>query len=84
MLISAKLAAAALAVALLAPLAVAPVRASDNDAAVRVAMTQCAGGYHADRQGNCQPDNEVPDRRCPPGLLATPWPNPEGYRCIPY
>jgi hypothetical protein len=42
----------------------------------------CASGYHADRQGNCQPNNPQPNLQpCPAGLLATPM--PYGYRCVP-
>jgi hypothetical protein len=42
----------------------------------------CASGYHADRQGNCQPNNPEPNLQpCPAGLLATPM--PYGYRCVP-
>jgi hypothetical protein len=46
--------------------------------------TACAGGYHPDRQGNCQPDNPQPNLQpCPPGLLSEPAFNGSGYRCVP-
>ena len=44
----------------------------------------CAGGYHPDRQGNCQPDNPQPNLRpCPPGLLSASAFNGSGYICVP-
>jgi len=44
----------------------------------------CAGGYHADRQGNCQPNSPQPNLQpCPPGLLSAPYPNWSGYICVP-
>jgi hypothetical protein len=50
-------------------------------AAQRVA---CASGYHADRQGNCQPNNPQPNLQpCPPGYLSAPAPTWSGYTCVP-
>lgn len=43
----------------------------------------CASGYHADSRGNCQPDHGYVDSRCPDGFLASPSPDPDGYRCVP-
>ena len=47
------------------------------------AMIACASGYHADARGNCQPDRGYVDSRCQDGFLATPSPDPNGYRCVP-
>ena len=44
----------------------------------------CAGGYHPDKQGNCQPNNPQPNLQpCPPGLLSAPSPGWPGYTCVP-
>jgi hypothetical protein len=45
----------------------------------------CASGYHADRQGNCQPNNPQPNLQpCPAGYLATPFPSwGNSYKCVP-
>jgi hypothetical protein len=44
----------------------------------------CAGGYHADKQGNCQPNNPLPNLQpCPPGFLSAPAPTWSGYMCVP-
>jgi hypothetical protein len=48
-----------------------------------LAMSQCAGGYHPDASGDCQPDNGIVDSRCPAGFEATPFPNGSDYRCAP-
>jgi hypothetical protein len=47
------------------------------------ATMTCWSGYHADRRGDCQPDNAIPDRFCPPGLMYQVFPNYEGYICVP-
>ncbi len=79
------LSAAALGASLLGALTFGSVaQASGGLRPLQAAMMQCAGGYHPDRQGNCQPDTPQVDMRCPDGYLATPWPDPSGYRCIPY
>jgi hypothetical protein len=52
-------------------------------APAHAAALACAGGYHADRQGNCQPDNGYVDSRCQAGFEAAPSPDPVGYRCAP-
>jgi len=46
-----------------------------------LAMAQCAGGYHPDASGNCQPDYGIVDSRCPGGFEAAPAPNGNSYRC---
>jgi hypothetical protein len=44
----------------------------------------CASGYHADRQGNCQPNSPQPNLEpCPPGYLSAPAPTWSGYMCVP-
>jgi len=50
---------------------------------IQVSMLECAGGYHTDRFGDCQPDNGIVDSRCPNGFEAAPSPSANGYRCIP-
>lgn len=52
-------------------------------APARAAPLACAGGFHADRQGNCQPDNVYVDNRCQAGFEAAPSPAASGYRCAP-
>ncbi len=47
------------------------------------ASAACAGGYHADASGNCQPNNVSADTRCPAGFDAIPAMNGNGYRCVP-
>ena len=49
---------------------------------LEVAMAECAGGYHADARGNCQPDNGIVDNRCQAGFEAAPFPNGNNYRCV--
>ena len=52
--------------------------------AVAVQRQACASGYHADKQGNCQPDNPQPNLQpCPPGFLSAPAPTWSGYTCEP-
>jgi hypothetical protein len=53
------------------------------DNPLQVAMLECAGGYHTDAGGNCQPNNGIVDSRCPTGWEATPFPNGNDYRCAP-
>lgn len=44
----------------------------------------CAGGYHPDKQGNCQPNNPQPNLQpCPPGFLSAPAPTYSSYMCVP-
>jgi hypothetical protein len=45
----------------------------------------CAGGYHPDSRGDCQPDNGQPNLQpCPAGYLATPFPGwGNSYKCVP-
>jgi len=50
---------------------------------LELAMAECAGGYHADAHGDCQPDNGIVDSRCGGGFEATPFPSNGGYRCVP-
>ena len=50
---------------------------------LEVAMLDCAGGYHADARGDCQPNNGIVDSRCPTGWEATAFPNGNDYRCVP-
>jgi hypothetical protein len=52
------------------------------DHKLEVAMLECAGGFHTDPLGNCQPDNGIVDSRCPSGFEATPFPNGNDYRCV--
>ena len=52
-------------------------------APAQAASLACAGGYHADAAGNCQPDNGYVDNRCPAGFETAPSPDPSGYRCAP-
>jgi hypothetical protein len=48
------------------------------------AMT-CAGGYHVDAHGHCQPNNPLPPLRpCPPGFYPHSAPTWKGYRCKNY
>jgi hypothetical protein len=45
----------------------------------------CAGGYHLDAHGHCQPNNPLPPHRyCPPGLYPHSAPTSKGYRCKHY
>lgn len=41
----------------------------------------CAGGYHTDAGGNCQPNAAEFDRFCPPGSVYHP--SPDGWTCDP-
>ena len=63
-----------------------PSVASDSsvDNLLKLAMISCAGGYHTDADGNCQPDNGYVDSRCQAGFEAAPFPNGNGYWCVPY
>jgi len=62
-------------------------RADTGDAAagdtLELAMLECAGGYHTDPRGSCQPDNGIVDSRCQDGFEAAPSPAGNGYRCVP-
>jgi hypothetical protein len=42
----------------------------------------CASGYHLGPHGNCQPKYH-PGRRCQHGYTSEPFPNGNGYRCVP-
>jgi hypothetical protein len=53
------------------------------DNPLEVAMLECAGGYHADARGDCQPIMGIVDSRCPAGSEATAFPNGNDYRCVP-
>jgi hypothetical protein len=41
----------------------------------------CASGYHADSDGNCQPNAPQYNRFCAPGLVYQP--DPLGWFCAP-
>ena len=61
---------------------VSPVRASDSSA-FRAQGFACAGGYHLDGNGDCQPDGgQASLQPCPPGRIARPYPNGSSYRCV--
>jgi hypothetical protein len=43
----------------------------------------CAGGYHLDGNGDCQPDGgQASLQPCPPGQMAQPYPSGSSYRCV--
>jgi hypothetical protein len=52
-------------------------------APMELAMLTCAGGFHTDSRGNCQPDNGIVDSRCQDGFETHPAPNGAGYICVP-
>ena len=62
-------------------------RASDeftSYAAFRAQGVACAGGYHPDGNGICQPNGgQASLQPCPPGQMAVPYPNGSSYRCVP-
>ena len=58
-----------------------PARASEQ---YFMSGAYCAGGYHVDPHGNCQPDNGYVDSRCPPGLEPHAFPNGNDSWCVPY
>jgi hypothetical protein len=74
-----------LAVALIfSPLAFVSPASASSDLIVPVVIqtqfpTACAGGYHQDRRGNCQPNNEQTNPFCPNGLVYQP--EPWGWNC---
>ncbi len=45
------------------------------------AARACASGYHADRQGHCQPNIPQTNRYCAKGYVYQPA--PDGWRCLP-
>jgi hypothetical protein len=49
-----------------------PARATER---YSMSGAYCAGGYHVDPQGNCQPDNGYVHSRCSPGFEPHAWPN---------
>ncbi len=61
-------------------------RAGEESASYRAFRPQgvaCAGGYHLDGNGNCQPNGgQASLQPCPPGQLAEPYPNGASYRCV--
>ena len=60
-----------------------PARATDNFASdARFTALVCANGYHLGPHGNCQPKYHA-GRRCAHGLRSEPFPNGNGYRCVP-
>jgi hypothetical protein len=69
---------AALAASCLAGLAIggAPAQAAGYGQSYGPA---CAPSYHADRQGNCQPNVAEANRYCPPGEVFNPF--PDGWFC---
>jgi hypothetical protein len=63
-----------------------PATASETDAyaAFRAQGVACAGGYHLDGNGSCQPNGgQASLQPCPLGQLAQPYPNGSSYRCEP-
>ena len=42
-----------------------------------------ASGYHLDGNGNCQPNSGYTNTGCPPGFMSEPFPNWQGFRCVP-
>jgi hypothetical protein len=78
------LAAAALVASFVGALAAGPpARAQNAYEKMTAHAAYCAGGYHVDPEGNCQPDNPIVDGRCPPYFHAIVFPNGNGYRCMP-
>ena len=61
---------------------VSPARAGDISA-FRAQGVACAGGYHLDGNGNCQPNSGYTNTGCPPGFMSEPFPNWQGFRCVP-
>ena len=62
-----------------------PSRAAGEGAFNALMSSVCAGGYHPDARGNCQPNNPQPNLQpCPEGYLATPFPSwGNSYKCVP-
>ncbi len=56
---------------------------AEKSDAIQVAMSSCAGGYHQDSRGNCEPDYGIVDSRCQAGYEAAPFPNGNSYHCVP-
>ena len=61
---------------------VSPAQAVDASA-FRAQGVACAGGYHLDGNGNCQPNSGYTNTGCQPGYMSEPFPNTSGYRCVP-
>jgi hypothetical protein len=63
-----------------------PARAGEESASYSAFRAQgfaCAGGYHPDGNGNCQPNGgQASLQPCPPGEMADPYPNGASYRCV--
>jgi hypothetical protein len=59
--------------------------AAGDGAFTALMSSACAGGYHPDSRGNCQPNNPQPNLQpCPDGYLATPYPSwGNSYKCVP-
>ncbi len=64
-----------------------PARATDESVIAPAFTAQfaaaCAGGYHPDARGNCQPDGGNVTGDCPSGFISEPFPNGQSYRCVP-
>ena len=62
-----------------------PTWAAGDRAFTALMSSACAGGYHADARGNCQPNNPQPNLQpSPDGYLATPFPSwGNSYKCVP-
>jgi hypothetical protein len=54
-----------------------------TEASPYASSTYCAGGYHIDPDGSCQPNNGYIDNRCPPGFNPHPYPNGNNNICVP-
>jgi hypothetical protein len=59
---------------------VAPVRIPNLD--VRLAAMECGPGYYREASGACI-DFLDKNRTCPSGYFSVPFPNGNGYRCVP-
>jgi len=64
-----------------------PARATDESVAAPAFTAQlstaCAGGYHPDAQGNCQPNSGYVNTDCLRGFISEPFPSGPSFRCVP-
>ena len=71
-------------VAVVGATAFVPHARADDYSAFRAQGVACAGGYHLDGNGNCQPNGgQASLQPCQPGFMSEPFPNWSGYRCVP-